>query len=454
MMRHFQITSDVLSYSGGVAAFNMPRVLKGNSRAAIIGIDVLGTSRKHAMQNLLRKLQVSSRNYVQNDPILLGLLVPSAEIIEDNSGGTAAGTLAAQTLPSVLVDNTGAPAADLDVDRTVLQAGIHTWAGGAATTDSITVTGILATDVIVATLVARNATETLVLAAHDVANGQIDLTLSANGADGTTLISYVVFRDAEKIDKNDKELLTQANIARTQLSTIRDGMATLAAAINGRGQGGSTHPYFPGTGIVLADGQVCGGIAVESGENIHLELEDLTAGSAELTQVVLHCVEFPTDCEHNGESYRAAWERFKGGEGEVLFVGDAHSYTAAFNRALTVEPRAMHGEHLRRLEVWGAMDNGSGALRENDFRALTVEVFTDNTRPAHNAGVPARSIIGHGGMRWPGATRVDMGARKGKSSVQVDAPAPTSGTNVLRLCHIFEGRPAGEQIETGSRAIS
>lgn len=76
----------------------------------------------------------------------------------------------------------------------VVAAGIHDWAGGAATTDSIAVTGLLATDIVLATLVARGGTETLELAGNDADNDQIDLTLSANGTDGTTKVAYAVLR--------------------------------------------------------------------------------------------------------------------------------------------------------------------------------------------------------------------------------------------------------------------
>jgi hypothetical protein len=76
----------------------------------------------------------------------------------------------------------------------VVAAGIHDWAGGAATTDSISVVGLLATDIVSVTLVARAATETLVLAANDAANDQIDLTLSANGTNTTTKLAYSVMR--------------------------------------------------------------------------------------------------------------------------------------------------------------------------------------------------------------------------------------------------------------------
>lgn len=78
----------------------------------------------------------------------------------------------------------------------IIAAGIHPWAGGAATTDSISVVGLEATDVVHCTLVARASTETLVLTTNDAGNDQIDLTLSANGTDTTTKISYSVLRAA------------------------------------------------------------------------------------------------------------------------------------------------------------------------------------------------------------------------------------------------------------------
>ena len=76
----------------------------------------------------------------------------------------------------------------------VVAAGIHAWAGGTATTDSIAVVGLVATDIVIATLAARAATETLVMVANDAGNDQIDLTLSANGTDTTTKIHYQVLR--------------------------------------------------------------------------------------------------------------------------------------------------------------------------------------------------------------------------------------------------------------------
>lgn len=76
----------------------------------------------------------------------------------------------------------------------IVAAGIHTWAGGVATTDSIAVTGLLATDIVLTSLVLRSATQTLVSSVNDEGNDQIDLTLSANGANGGEKIAYAVIR--------------------------------------------------------------------------------------------------------------------------------------------------------------------------------------------------------------------------------------------------------------------
>jgi hypothetical protein len=77
---------------------------------------------------------------------------------------------------------------------TIFAAGIHTWAGGAATTDSITVTGLETTDIVLVTLVLANSTQYLVKAVNDAGNDQIDITLSANGANDTCKLSYLVLR--------------------------------------------------------------------------------------------------------------------------------------------------------------------------------------------------------------------------------------------------------------------
>ena len=84
-----------------------------------------------------------------------------------------------------------APAATTPV---AIFAGTRSWAGGAATTDAVTLTGLLSTDIVVATLRARASTETLVLAVPTA--DTLTFTLSANGTNTTTKLDYVVFRAA------------------------------------------------------------------------------------------------------------------------------------------------------------------------------------------------------------------------------------------------------------------
>ncbi len=71
-----------------------------------------------------------------------------------------------------------------------IAAGIHTWAGGADTTDSIAVAGLLATDVILVTTSVGPAVVTAIKGSTAV----IDVVLGGNGTDGTTKLSYAVLR--------------------------------------------------------------------------------------------------------------------------------------------------------------------------------------------------------------------------------------------------------------------
>jgi len=77
---------------------------------------------------------------------------------------------------------------------TVMACGVHVWAGGAATTDSISVPGLLATDVVLATLTLKSGTQYLVSAVNNAAADTIDIILSANGANTTCALSYAVLR--------------------------------------------------------------------------------------------------------------------------------------------------------------------------------------------------------------------------------------------------------------------
>lgn len=80
----------------------------------------------------------------------------------------------------------------------VVAGGVHDWAGGAATADSIDLsgTGLVAGDVVVASLAAAAGTEQLQTAVVDAGTDQVDLVLTENGTDTTTKVAYAVYRAA------------------------------------------------------------------------------------------------------------------------------------------------------------------------------------------------------------------------------------------------------------------
>ena len=81
----------------------------------------------------------------------------------------------------------------------VIAAGIHPWAGGAAVADSIAVAGLLATDVVVASLAAQGAAEVLVTAVANETTHAIDLTLSYE--ESSQAIKQIVGGDRAKAEK-------------------------------------------------------------------------------------------------------------------------------------------------------------------------------------------------------------------------------------------------------------
>lgn len=83
---------------------------------------------------------------------------------------------------------------DPDDSFEIIAAGIHPWAGGSTTADSISVVGLLFTDIVITTLVQRASNEQLIVSVNDAANDQIDLLLSHNGTNTTTKIAYQVLR--------------------------------------------------------------------------------------------------------------------------------------------------------------------------------------------------------------------------------------------------------------------
>lgn len=130
---------------------------------------------------------------------------------------------AAAATAAALTDSTGGTASQT-LNRYVRQAGIHAWAGGAATADSITVAGIAATDIVLVNLVAQGASSpTSVIGVIDVGGGQIDLVLDLNGEDGVTKVAYLVIQSAtgRDVDHNVASLADEVNKLITDVASAR-----------------------------------------------------------------------------------------------------------------------------------------------------------------------------------------------------------------------------------------
>ena len=80
-----------------------------------------------------------------------------------------------------IANRDGAIAASEAGGTYVWRSGVYNWPD-TGTTNSVSVIGLLATDLVFAVLTERDATQTLVLVANDFANDEIDLTLSAAGS--------------------------------------------------------------------------------------------------------------------------------------------------------------------------------------------------------------------------------------------------------------------------------
>jgi len=167
-------------------------VSKGDNSAArspagvCIGVESDGVWVMSITPHLQVPAEASANSIIANNTALAAAPAAVAVAASRIIGRKASGNLGALTPAEVN--------AILGSSHIVVASGIHDWAGGTAATDSIAVVGLLATDIVVATLVARAATETLVMAANDAGNDQIDLTLSANGTDSTTKVAYTVLR--------------------------------------------------------------------------------------------------------------------------------------------------------------------------------------------------------------------------------------------------------------------
>ncbi len=302
MLRHFTIVSDSISYSAGVAEFELPRRTKGSSRCAIIGWDVRAADRQFALQNLLDYLQVGSRQYVQGDSIVLGLFTPAPP--------------------------------------------------GAANNESM-----------------------------------------------------------------------------------------------GR-------PYLPGSSVQLPDGTSCGAICVLPGERIQMRLTDLTGNAAPIDQIVLHCVEYPGDCQTREEQQAAesAWDLLRRGIGESLIWGNELAYSAGGVATLEQIPKGPNAQAYRRKEVRGVAHDATGALEEADFGSLLLLVYSQTQVPTTNQGIPARSIAGHGALAIVGAASVDLGNDE-RAYLQVSHPTPAAA-RVARFATVYEGRSESGAWLQAARAIS
>lgn len=250
---------------------------------------------------------------------------------------------------------------------------------------------------------------------------------------------------ADEIDKNFKEYGDQLATQRTFNTAVQNALATLA-------QYGHTRlNYWPGSLLQLRDGTRVGGIRMDRNARVSMRLQDATAGSAQLARIVLHCVAFP----QSGQAGRLAnpmRQRFMNGEGELVFVGNSHAYTAALNGyALTAKPNPQSDLLARRLRVRGGLYvTASNVIVESEFRDLLVQVGTESQRPPHDSDTPAREVIGYPGLDWHTA-EVDLNKNE-EADVRVTASTP-SASRTLRLVSIFEGRnPDEEFLETAKAA--
>lgn len=434
MLRPFTLVSDPLVYTGGIAPVNFPH--KPRCRSAIVRVGYRASSPRIAHRNVVHDFKVVGRNYIQGDPIPFGLIAPAPlPLADDLSGGTPSDALAALTNTGALDVTALDGAANTTLTKRVIQDGVHTWAGGAALTDTVAVVGIDATDIIHATTIADDGNAAVV---HAVAGVDLfTITLSENGANDTTKIAYTVIRPSVLEHANEKDIAAQLTIQRTFNSAVMNALASLAA------QGSHREGYFPGSLLTLRDGRRIGGIKIKEGQNVSMRIEDLTAGSAEIERVILHCVEFPS----TGQGARmgnALWREFDAGMGEIMFYGHAHDYDAAFDTRFEAQPHPADADGpLRRLAVRGALYDGSHNLIESEMNDLLAEVFSASQKPPHDQPVPAREIIGHAGYHSELAL-TDLYKHE-KAIVRVVAGSAPAAARTLRLASIFEGRNEADE---------
>ncbi len=78
----------------------------------------------------------------------------------------------------------------------ILACGLHTWAGGATTTDDLIISGIKPTDCAFAVIAQAGGSETTVKAAINAEDNKVIFTLNANGTNNSTLINWMIVRNS------------------------------------------------------------------------------------------------------------------------------------------------------------------------------------------------------------------------------------------------------------------
>lgn len=113
MLKPFDLLSDDISYTGGLAAVTFAK--KPRCRAAIVGISYEGAHPVYALRNLVTSFKVAGRNYAQGDAFPLGLIAPTPmPLFDELSGGTPAATIPAMTNTTALTHAVGTADATVD----------------------------------------------------------------------------------------------------------------------------------------------------------------------------------------------------------------------------------------------------------------------------------------------------------------------------------------------------
>ncbi len=199
--------------------------------------------------------------------------------------------------------------------------------------------------------------------------------------------------------------------------------------------------YFPGEFFSLSDGSRCGGLMLIGQEVINVILRRNVAGQT-IGRLVLHCVEFGYDNRDPKAQavIEAAWSKFKVGIGQAHWqvFGDDIVAATPYAAPGSVQIFQPHQSPVRRRVLRGAQVNVVvPQVAEVDFVTATAQVQTNNDTPHSAQGVPARQLIGHGSLDFPGQVEVDL-EKNDYSICLFNEPAPTLASR-LRIVHMFEG---------------